>query len=303
MATTTTALTANRYGKTKVRLLKVDKSSVGDAHAPHTIHDYSVHVLLEGDFADTYLTGDNSKVVPTDTVKNTVYIVAKKNTFSSPEEYSLVLADHFLRTYAWVSRVHVKVTAHLWDRISVPRPHEHSFVKSGGELRKSHVIASRDGATRIVAAVDNMVVLKTTASGFVGFNKDQYTTLNETTDRVFCTALSCKWSFNTHSFSSSSSSLRSIDFNKHWSVARDIFFSKFATEYSKSVQETLYITANAIIQACPQIDEVQIKMPNKHAFEFNLQPFGLTNNNTIFQPVEEPSGLIEGTVRRIPAKL
>ena len=38
----------------------------------------TVDVLLKGDFAATYETGDNSKVVPTDTIKNTVYFLAKE---------------------------------------------------------------------------------------------------------------------------------------------------------------------------------------------------------------------------------
>ena len=39
-------------------------------------------------------------------------------------------------------------------------------------------------------------------------------------------------------------------------------------------------------------------MPNKHSFVFNLEPLGRANTNTIFQSIEEPSGLIESVVRR-----
>ena len=51
------------------------------------------------------------------------------------------------------------------------------------------------------------------------------------------------------------------------------------------------------------VDEIYTSMPNKHSFMFNLEPLGRKNTNTIFQSVEEPSGLIESIVKRSSAKL
>jgi len=247
--------------------------------------------LFEGDFEDTYITGDNSKVIPTDTIKNTVYIVAHKHKFSSPEEFSLHLCQHFLKEYSWVESVHVKITVNLWERMQIGGvPHEHSFSQVSPEKRITHVISSRKSPLFIESGITNLIVLKTTGSGFVGYHKDENTTLQETTDRIFSTSVTCKWKFNTKS--------STIDFNKYWEGAKKIIYERFALEYSKSVQETLRKIGDNIVNNFPEIDEVHLVMPNRHAFQFNLTPFGLPNTNTIFQPIREPAGMIEGTITR-----
>ena len=43
----------------------------------------------------------------------------------------------------------------------------------------------------------DLKVLKTTQSGFVAFHRDQYTTLNDVNDRIFCTNAYCEYQFNT----------------------------------------------------------------------------------------------------------
>lgn len=56
-----------------------------------------------------YTKGDNSKVVPTDTVKNTIYVLAKRHmdTFCI-EEFALVIARHFVSEYSHVNFARVK---------------------------------------------------------------------------------------------------------------------------------------------------------------------------------------------------
>ena len=66
-----TSLGPNRYGKSAIRLVKVDRSTAGDR-----VRDLTIAISLEGDFAASYVDGDNSLVVATDTMKNTVYALA-----------------------------------------------------------------------------------------------------------------------------------------------------------------------------------------------------------------------------------
>jgi len=261
----------------------------------HVVHDYSVQVVLQGDFAETYTTGCNAKVVPTDTIKNTVYIVAHNNQFSAPEELGIHIGKYFLWTYSWVTRVNVKIAVNLWERMRFDSPHEHCFTRSAPEIRTATVISGRNSPLSIESGLKNLILLKTTGSGFVGYHKDKNTTLKETTDRIFSTAVTCKWKYTNPGLS--------LQFNNIWVGAREMILERFALEYSKSVQETLLKTGDSIIKGSPEVDEVQIIMPNKHAFEVNLAPFGLPNTNTIFQPIRDPAGYIEGTVKRNRAKL
>ena len=67
-------LAENRYGKSRVRLMKVTHHNHG-----HDLREWTVQVLLKGDFDTAHLDGDNSKILPTDTMKNTVYSLARSS--------------------------------------------------------------------------------------------------------------------------------------------------------------------------------------------------------------------------------
>ena len=65
-------LTAHRYGKARVRVLKILRDG-----AVHTLKDLEVAAYLQGDFESSYTSGDNTKVVATDTIKNTINVFAR----------------------------------------------------------------------------------------------------------------------------------------------------------------------------------------------------------------------------------
>src|SRR3954452_10884954 len=96
-------LAENRYGKSRVRLMKVTRHNDG-----HDLREWTVQVLLKGDFDSAHLEGDNSKILPTDTMKNTVYYVARSSTATSMEEYARELVDFLLARNAQVDSVSVR---------------------------------------------------------------------------------------------------------------------------------------------------------------------------------------------------
>ena len=49
---------------------------------------------------------------------------------------------------------------------------------------------------------------------------------------------------------------------------------------------------------CAAIDQISLTMPNKHRLLVNLRPFGLENNNEVFNADDRPYGLIQATVTR-----
>jgi hypothetical protein len=63
----------SNYGKSKVRLVKVEREA-----EVHQFRELTVHIQFEGDYDECYETGDNSRILPTDTMKNTVYALARK---------------------------------------------------------------------------------------------------------------------------------------------------------------------------------------------------------------------------------
>ena len=53
-----------------------------------------------------------------------------------------------------------------------------------------------------------------------------------------------------------------------------------------------------VIDRCPEVCEVRLRLPNKHHFPADLSPFGLENDNETLIVSDRPYGLIEGTVLR-----
>ena len=67
-------LGANCYGKGEVRLVKVVRTP-----GRHELRDLTVHVALEGEFEAAHTVGDNTDLLATDTMRNTVYALAKQD--------------------------------------------------------------------------------------------------------------------------------------------------------------------------------------------------------------------------------
>ena len=274
-------LSWNRYGKSQVRLVKVRR-----ARDPHEIVDLTIAVQLEGAFEAVYTEGDNSPCIATDTMKNTVYALARHDAIEHTEAFACRLAEHFAAKPA-VSRARISAIEHRWDRLSVGgRPHPHAFVQPGGE--RWTAVATKDAAgTEVVAGLENLVVLKTTDSAFAGFPRDEFTTLPDTDDRILATSVTASWTYRRGT----------TDFAARHRI-RTALVETFAAHQSQSVQQTLSAMGNAALDACADAASITLTMPNRHHLLVNLEPFGLDNPNEIFVATEEPYGLIEATITR-----
>jgi urate oxidase len=281
------ALAENHYGKSRVRLMKVTRHAHGN-----DLREWSVQVVLKGDFDSAHIEGDNSKILPTDTMKNTVYSIARSSSATTMEEYARELVDFLLRRNSQVSSAAVTMESVLWKRLIVDgNPHPDSFMHGSNEVQTTHVERAQEGAFDTHSGLDHLVILKTAKSGFAGYIKDSLTTLKETHDRLFGTAVRAQWHYNT----------QSLDYDAVRSKIRETMLAVFAAHDSKSVQQTLYAMAHAALEAVPQIDEVKLTMPNKHCLLVDLSPFGQNNPNEIFVPTDEPYGSIEARIRRRPS--
>ena len=269
----------NSYGKSGIRLVRVDRAS-----ADHAVSDLTVAVRLEGDFEAVHVAGDNAGLVATDTMKNTVYARAKDLAGREIEDFALTLTDHFLRENAHVSGAEVSIEERIWNRLGAS-----AFEGSSEERRTSRAVRSRETVV-VHSGLKGALLLKSARSGFSGFARDRYTTLPETSDRILATSLTAEW---THASPSRSRA-------DAWDAVRRTLLETFAAHDSASVQHTMYAMGEAVLQAHPGITEIRLTMPNRHHLLVDLAPFGLKNENEIFVATEEPYGLIEATVKREP---
>ncbi len=231
-----TVLTHNAYGKSQVRLTRVTR--LGDRH---DLKELCVSIQLEGDFAGSGLHGDNSRIVATDTMKNTVYILAKKEGVAAPETFGEALARHFLHTYSQVTSAAIQLVEQPWQRMAVDgREQPHAFIGSGGEKRTCTVTLTRQGL-RIESGFENLPLLKTTDSAFAGFIHDEYTTLRDTDDRIFATLLTANWIHGE----------MPADWDASYQAMLRALLAVFASHKSLAVQQTMNAMAVAALESCP----------------------------------------------------
>jgi len=292
------SLASARYGKDNVRVYKVHRNQETGVQ---TVTEMTVCCLLEGAIETSYTEADNSVVVATDSIKNTIYIKAKEHPVNPPELYASHLGQHFIDKYPHISAAHVKLVVHRWTRMEVDgKPHPHSFFRDSEEKRTVVLVATREGIT-IKSGIKNLTVLKSTGSAFHGFVRDEYTSLGETWDRILSTDVDATWTWKT--FPSVAAVEQGVErFDAAWESARQITMKTFAVDESASVQNTMYKMCEQILEAVPEVELVGYSLPNKHYFEIDLSWHkGLKNTGKdaeVYAPQSGPNGLIKCEVSR-----
>lgn len=277
-------LAENKYGKSRVRLVRVKRGKNG-----HELHEWTVQVLLQGDFESCFTAGDNSKILPTDTMKNTVYSLAQHSSAGCIEDFAKEMIEFLLSRNPQVSEAEVNVSEAAWEHLKVgDAEYQAAFVQTAGESQTTSIKKARSAEFNVVSGLDNLIILKTASSAFEGYIKDSLTTLRETNDRLFGTALRANWTYNG----------AELPFASLRTKIRETLLMAFAEHQSKSVQHTLYDMAAKVLNAVPVVKDIELIMPNKHYLLVDLSRFGQENANEIFVPTDEPHGYIEARVCR-----
>ena len=285
----TAHLSDNAYGKSRVRVTKVQREPAGR----HELFEFDIDIQLRGGFDACYLSGDNTGVLPTDTMKNTVYALAAQHRIDSAEQFALLLSGHFAGhpQLPHLSGVRIDLRQARWKRVRDENGKEHpwAFVNGGTERRTCRVERGRAGSPAAVwGGIEDLLLLKTTDSAFVNFVRDAYTTLPDASDRIFATAVRATWRYAPGEH----------DWNGAGDAIRAAMIGRFAGHKSLAVQQTLHAMGEAALAACAAIEEIEIWMPNQHRIPTDLRPMGLENRNEVFVTTAEPFGLIGGTIRR-----
>lgn len=282
-----------RYGKNFVKLLHVRREG-----QRHFIKEIEVNTKLTLASTKDFVSGDNSDIIATDSQKNTVYVLAKQHGIRTIEEFGMQLSGHFLKQYPHVTAARIYVEEHPWRRIEQGgREHAHAFLATGDGTRFCEVEQFRQSGPRVSGGIKDLKILKTTKSAFVNFVRDEYRSLPDMEDRIFCTIVQATWKYG---------SVQGLDFDRASSEVKDSILYQFAGPsdtglYSPSVQKTLYDAQKMAMARVPQINEIDIELPNVHAYEYDFSKFpalGLRNGGEVFQPTDKPSGNIRATIKR-----
>jgi len=276
-------LQSHRYGKAKVRVFKkIEKEGI------HTPKELEVTTLLEGDFGASYTKDDNKKVIATDSIKNTTNFVAYNQLGTETEPFAIALCEHYLKKYSHVTSVNVETLERVWERQIVDgKPSGTNFVSTGKGIPWTRTVATRD-SIETTSGVRELVILKTSGSAWEDFFRDDLATLADTNDRLLATSLTANWVYQKAPASYAKSNANIIQ----------AMLEAFSTRFSPSAQSTQYHMGEAALNACPEISQISLTMPNLHYLLIDLRPFDRKNNNELFVPTDAPQGWIEATVER-----
>jgi urate oxidase len=195
-----------------------------------------------------------------------------------------------VKTYPQAAGAKVELAQTAWQRIDVDgKSHEHAFTIAGPQMRTCVAVLDRSGPEPAIrGGVRDLTVLKTTESAWKDFHSDRYRTLKDTSDRIFATKVNATWAYRSGD----------VDFNVASCAIWGAILKVFATTHSLGAQHTLKLMGDAALEACADIDEIKLELPNLHRIPFNLEPFGLKFENDIYIATDEPHGVIAGTIRR-----
>ena len=133
----------NNYGKGEVKLLKVFKGPDG-----HEVRDIRADIALEGEFGAAHLEGDNTGLLATDTMRNTVYALAPEHFTADLESFGLALVNRFVAAGPSVTRARVRLTEYPYERLTAGgRAHPYGFQRGSGGNRVAVVTGTAEGAT------------------------------------------------------------------------------------------------------------------------------------------------------------
>jgi urate oxidase len=273
--------------------------------------EWEVAIGLFSDCLPAYTSADNSSIVATDTMKNTVYAKAKECTeVLSMEKFAVVLAEHFATYYPQVSETIININEKPWERVTVDgKPHSHGF-KLGSEMHTTEVRMKKCGALTVISGLKGLSLLKTTQSGFEGFVRDQFTLLPDTKERMVATEVTSSWKYKFGNISEIPE--EPFCFTKRYiDVKNELLGTFFGPSdkgvYSPSVQNTLYLMAKQVLNKFQDIEWIHLSMPNLHFLPVNLSskenPNLVKFNDDVYMPTDEPHGTIQATISRAMSKM
>lgn len=300
----------HHHGKGEVRIVKVYRNNPPNFHE---IKQFTVSTELIGPVDEAFTQGDNSGIVATDTQKNTIYLLARRNSFRSAEEFAMIVAKHFVNTYPkFVQTCKISIVEDSWQRMHVSNskgqvePHHHAFQKVGPHQGYSYAEAKREANNEITlslsSGVRKLTVLKTTQSSFSNFIHDEYTLLPDVNDRLLATAVDATWDYTTE-FINSTKDWEAVTAN----VKQELLFTFSGPAdigvFSRSVQQTAYNMGCNALRVVKGMDRITLYLPNIHNIPVDFTKLGEENkdhtgNPDVFTATSAPYGIIQVSVDR-----
>ena len=239
------------YGKGDVSVFRLNRTAKTPEDT-NPVFGANVLMLLYGDaFWQTYLTGDNSGLIATDSMKNFVQRETMNFEGNDLESFCRFLADKFLRKYEQVEGLQVSADEIPYTAIGRAL----AFAPSGPERAFARVELGRSGLIEVASGLKGFKLLRLAGSAFKGFVRDEYTTLPDLNNRPLHMWLDLEWTYATPE----AAFTRGVVTARVRQIIREVFTSF----ESGSIQQLIHQMARKLLAEIAQIDEVHLEANNR----------------------------------------
>lgn len=246
----------NYYGKGDVIVYRLQRD-VRSPHGQSAIFGASVMMLLYGDaFWPTYVAGDNTNLVATDSMKNFIQRETLNFSGCDLESFCSFLAEKFLKTYPQTEGIQVSATEIPYDQLPGGNM---AFAPSGPERATARIELRRNGSQlqtlEASSGIQGFKLLRLGGSAFFGFVRDQYTTLPDIKNRPLHMWLDLEWSYNVPG--------AACNDGKVSTRVRQIVNEVFQSFESGSIQQVIYQIGEKMLTEIPVIAEIHLEANNR----------------------------------------
>lgn len=270
-----------RYGKGDVKVYRTHGTPLSGVtpipESPFTGRDNTLmaaqlEVVVRGEtFLEAYTTGDNRKVVATDTMKNFIHAASLDSPAATLEGWLHHVGRRFLETYPHMERLTMIGRELPFPSAVVPADDGDGFAASDRLFSRDRNDAStasldleRDPAGEVqltghACGRADLQLIKVTGSAFADFARDEHTTLPERRDRALYIWTDIGWRYADGADALGADPARYVD----GAQVSDLAAAVFHEFVSLSIQHLVHEIGARMLERWPQLAEVSFEATNR----------------------------------------
>jgi urate oxidase len=259
----------------------------------HDARDLTVGCRFEGDFADAFVDGRVSGLLPGEALKSLIHATARQHTHAEIETFGLALCERLMTGYPKVTRARVEISEQPWARLEVGGKAQGQAFLAGSPERRTVAVTSNGSQVAVVAGIDDLTLMRT--SGLTptrrGAPKPDDSGREDSLPSLLVAVLSAQWTYTSPD----------VTFGPYRQGIRSAIVETFGCHASRSVHHTLYAIAEVVLSSYEELTDITMRLqerPYRPADPFSLDVEPSDRPEDLFVAVEEPVGLVEVTVER-----
>lgn len=214
-------------------------------------------------FLDAYTSGDNTRVVATDSMKNLVLVVAAEAGCATVEGLAAAVAARVLAEWADVATVRVsgRELPYAAQPLAGGGVSGQSWRRLGGAHQVASVTVDRAAGTiELLGGIDELELVRLSGSSFAGFVRDRFTTLAETEDRPLPVGVRARWWYADPGAAGAAGDPAGYVAREQVTDLLGLLLHELA---SRSIQELVLTWARRLLAAYPAIGRVWLEAENR----------------------------------------